>query len=100
MYNLITCIVEKGKAEGIVQEALRKGASGATYFDAKGKGVREKMGIAGMFIKEDKEVLLIVVKDSQVDEIFDVIVNVGGLTEKGKGFAYVQPVDKTVGFLE
>ena len=100
MYSLITCIVERGKAEGILQEALKKGAPGATYFDAKGKGVREKMGLAGMFIKEDKEVLLIVVKDGQVDDIFDTIVNVGGLGEKGKGFAYVHPVDKTVGFVD
>jgi nitrogen regulatory protein PII len=100
MYSLITCIVEKGKAEGIIQKALTKGAPGATYFDAKGKGVREKLGLAGMFIKEDKEVMLIVVKDGQVDEIFDIVINAGGLNEKGKGFAYVHQVDRTVGFVD
>jgi len=100
MYSLITCIVERGKAEGIVHQALEKGAPGATYFDAKGKGVREKMGLAGIFIKEDKEVIFIVAKDGQVDEIFDIVVNVGGLNEKGKGFAYVHPVDKAVGFVD
>lgn len=97
---MITCIVERGKAEGVVVEALKRGAPGATFFDAKGKGVKEKIGLAGMFIKEDKEVILIVVKNEQLDGIFDSVVNVGGLTEKGKGFAFIQPVNRVAGFVE
>ena len=99
-YSLITCIVEKGKAEGIVEQAISRGAQGATYFNAKGKGVREKMGIRGMFIKEDKEVIMIVVKPEQKNDIFDRVVTMAGLSETGKGFAFVQEVEAAVGFLD
>ncbi|MFH1368042.1 MAG: P-II family nitrogen regulator [Elusimicrobiota bacterium] len=98
-YSLITCIIEKGKASDIVDQALKNGASGATYFDAKGRGVREKIGIRGMFIKEEKEIIMIVVSPEQKQEIFDTVVRMGGLTETGKGFAFVQPVELAVGFV-
>lgn len=98
--KLITCIVEKGKAEGIIEEALRKGAQGATYYDAKGRGIREKIGVSGMFIKEEKEVILLVVKTELAGDIFDTVVRMGGLKERGKGFAFIQPVESAVGFID
>ena len=98
--KLITCIVEKGKAESIIDEVLNKGAQAATYFDAKGRGVREKIGVSGMFIREEKEVILIVTKDDQTENVFDTVVSMGGLKEKGRGFAYVQSVENSMGFLD
>ena len=98
--KLITCIVEKGKAETIIDEVLRKGAQAATYFDAKGRGVREKIGVSGMFIKEEKEVILIVTKEADTNNVFDTVVSMGGLKERGKGFAYIQPVENAIGFIE
>ena len=98
--KLITCIVEKGKAEGIIAEVLHKGAQAATYFDAKGRGVREKIGVSGMFIKEEKEVIFIVAKNDQADEVFDTVVSMGGLKEKGMGFAFIQQVENAIGFLD
>lgn len=99
-YSLITCIVEKGKAGNIVDQALARGAQGATYYDAKGRGVREKIGLKGMFIKEEKEIILIVVKPEQKQDIFDIVVTMAGLSDTGKGFAFVQPVEVAVGFLD
>ncbi len=98
--NLITCIVEQGKAEGIIDAALEKGAQAATYFPARGRGVREKIGVMGMFIKEDKDVILIVTKTEHTQGVFDVVVALGALREKGKGFAFVQPVLSAVGFID
>jgi len=98
--KLITCIVENGKADTIIDEALRRGAQAATYFDAKGRGVREKIGVSGMFIKEEKEVILIVTKDTDVNNVFDAVVSMGGLKERGKGFAFIQPVENAVGFID
>ncbi|MBN1824528.1 MAG: hypothetical protein JW803_09445 [Endomicrobiales bacterium] len=99
-YKLITCIVEKGKSQHIIDEALRKGAQAATFFEAKGRGVRERIGVSGMFIKEDKEVILIVTRQKETRLIFDTVVSLGGLKEKGLGFAYIQPVEDTMGFLD
>lgn len=99
-YHLITCIVERGKAEGIIDVALQRGARAATYFEAKGRGIREKMGPVGMFIKEEKDVILIVTDDAELQGIFDTIVMMGALKERGKGFAFVQQVESAVGFLK
>lgn len=99
MYKLITCIVEEGKAVGIIEEALKRGAQGATYYNARGKGVREHLGALGMFIKEEKDVILIVTTEEKIDDIFTTIVAMGSLRERGKGFAYVQDVERAVGFL-
>lgn len=98
-YHLITCIVERGKAEGIIDEALKRGAHAATYFEAKGRGVREKMGPVGMFIKEEKEVIFIVTREEELQGIFDTVVIMGALKERGKGFAFVQSVESAVGFV-
>lgn len=98
-FNLITCIVEQGKAEAIIDEVVRRGAQAATYYPAKGKGVREKIGVAGVFIKEDKEVIMIVTKPDQTQFIFDTVVTMAGLKEEGRGFVFVQKVDNAVGFL-
>ena len=98
--KLITCIVEKGKGDRIIDEALRKGAQAATVFEARGRGVREKIGVSGLFIKGEKEIVLIAVKQEQAEDIFDIVVSMGGLRERGMGFAFIQPIENVMGFLE
>ncbi|HBU69455.1 MAG TPA: transcriptional regulator [Elusimicrobia bacterium] len=98
--QLITCIVERGKADRIIDAALKSGAQAATTFFGRGRGIREKLGVFGMFIKPEKEIVLIVAKADSTLQIFENIVTAGGLREPGKGFAYIQPVNNAVGFIE
>lgn len=98
--NLITCIVEKGKADNIVDAALKAGAQAATVFFARGRGIREKLGTAGKLIQAEKEVILIVTKKNQTTEIFNTIISIGNIKDPGKGFAYIQPVENAVGFID
>ncbi|MBI2219342.1 MAG: P-II family nitrogen regulator [Candidatus Rokubacteria bacterium] len=99
-YHCITCIVERGKAEGIADEALRAGAHGVTIYQARGKGVRERLKFVGRFIDPEKEVILIVTRKHETQTIFDTVVKAARLHEPGKGLAYVQAVEQVVGFLE
>ena len=98
--QLITCIVEKGKADRLIDAAIKAGAQAATSFYGKGRGIREKLGIIGMFIKQEKEIVLIVAKMENADTIFESIIVAGGLKEPGQGFAYMQAVNKALGFVE
>ena len=98
-YELVTCIVERGRGERIVDDAIRAGAQGATIYQARGKGVRERLGIAGGLIDPEKEVILIVTKKEQTQGVFDTVIKAGRLRESGRGFAYIQPVQEAVGFL-
>jgi nitrogen regulatory protein PII len=95
----ITCIVERGMAPEVVRAALIAGAEGATIFFGVGTGVRQKIGIKGESINPDKDIITIVTEEDKVDKIFNTMVEKGKLKEPAKGFAYIQSVDKAIGFL-
>lgn len=100
--NLITCIVESGRADRIAETVVKAGAPGVTVLHhATGTGSRQKFGHLAMFIRPEKEIIFIVVKDEETTEkIFDLVIKEGGLDKPGKGFAFIQKVDKVVGFPE
>jgi nitrogen regulatory protein PII len=50
-------------------------------------------------IDPEKEVILIVTRKEDTQSVFDAVVKAGRLGEPGRGFAYVQPVQQAVGFL-
>ena len=98
--NLITCIVQRGRAEKVVDAALKAGAPGATYYYGRGTGVRQKLGVLSKLIVPEKEIILIVTKANQTDSVFDAVIKAGKLEKKGQGFAYIHKIDRAVGFLE
>lgn len=91
---LITCIVQRGMADAIVAAAQEAGAQGATIFHARGEGVRERLGILGLAVEVEKEVINIMVAADQVDRIFERIYNAGNLDTPGMGLIYVTPLEK------
>ena len=97
---LITCIVEKGKADKVADAAILAGAQGATILGARGKGVREKLIALQQFIQIEKEVILIVVQEEQKQAIFDAVALAAQLKIPGRGFAYVQAVEQASGFFK
>lgn len=92
--SLITCIVQRGMADEIVTAAQEAGAQGATIFYARGGGVRERLGILGLAVEVEKEVINIVVADDQVDRVFEKMYVAGKLDTPGMGFIYVTPLEK------
>lgn len=98
--NLITCVVQRGHADDVVDAAIAAGAEGATIYYGRGRGVREKIGILGRFIKPEKEVLLIIVRQDQTDNVFDAVVAAADLNQPGKGFAFLHSLDRAIGFVD
>jgi nitrogen regulatory protein PII len=98
--KLITCIVQRGKAEKVIDAALLAGAPGATYYYGRGTGVRQKLGVLSKLIVPEKEIIQIVIKEDQADKVFDAIIKAGKLDKKGRGFAYIHKIDRAIGFLE
>lgn len=92
---LITCIVQRGVADEVVKAAQRAGAQGATVFYARGAGVRQRhLGILGIAVNTEKEVIYIVASTDQVDRIFEKIFIAGKLDTPGMGMLYTTPIDK------
>ncbi|MBI2970284.1 MAG: P-II family nitrogen regulator [Gammaproteobacteria bacterium] len=91
---LITCIVQRGLADDIVRAAQDAGAQGATIYYARGGGVRERLGVLGLAVEVEKEVINIVVASDSVDRVFDRMYVAGKLDTPGMGFLYVTPLEK------
>jgi len=62
---LITCVVQRGAAEPIISAAREAGAQGATVNYGKGMGIRERLGILGVAVEVEKEVIQILVSSEQ-----------------------------------
>ena len=97
--RLVTCIVQRGLGDTIVQAARDAGAQGATVYFAKGSGVRERLGMLGVAVEVEKEVVNLVVGAEQLDTVFDNVYLVGQLDTPGMGFMYVTPLDKAATYI-
>jgi nitrogen regulatory protein PII len=97
--RLITCIVQRGLGDTMFNAAQEAGAQGATVFYAKGSGVRERLGILGVAVEVDKEVVNVVVSSEQLDTVFNNIYLAGQLDTPGMGFMYVTPLEKAATYI-
>jgi nitrogen regulatory protein PII len=96
---LITCIVQRGVADDIIQAAREAGAQGATVYFARGMGIRERLGILGVSVEVEKEVIEIVVSKEQVERVFERMYLAGNLDTPGMGIMYITPLDKAATFI-
>lgn len=97
--SLITAIVQRGKADDIVKAAQEAGAQGASIHYSHGRGVRERLGILGLAVEAEKEVINIIVSSDQVNRIFERIYMAGDFDTPGMGFMWVTPVEKAASFI-
>ncbi len=97
--SLITCIVQRGIADIIVQAAQEAGAQGATVYYARGEGVRERLGILALAVEVDKEVINVVVAKDQADRILERMYIAGNLDTPGMGFIYLTPLEKAATYI-
>ncbi len=91
---LITCIVQRGAGDDIVRAAQDAGAQGATVYYAKGGGIRERLGVLGVAVEVEKEVVNIIVSTDQKEMVFNSIYLAGQLDTPGMGIAFITPLDK------
>ena len=96
---LITCIVERGLADSIILAARNAGAQGATVHYAQGSGVRERLGILGLAVEAEKEIVNILVANDQVDRVFEKIFVAGKLDTPGMGILFVTPLEKAATYI-
>ncbi len=97
--SLITCIVQRGLADPIVKAAREAGAQGATVYFARGTGVRERLGVLGVAVEVEKEIINVVVASDQVDYIFEKMFLAGKLDTPGMGFIYCVPLEKAATYI-
>ena len=95
----ITCIVQKDLADVVITAAQEAGAQGATVHYARGSGVRERLGILGLAVEAEKEVIMIIVSTDQVDRVFERMYSAGKLDTPGMGMIYVTALEKAATYV-
>lgn len=97
--SMITCVVQRGKADEVVQAAQDAGAQGATIYFGNGSGVRERLGLLQLTVDVEKEIITTLVADDSVDRILEKMYFAGELDVPGGGIIYVTKLDKMAMFI-
>ncbi len=97
MYQAITIIVDKGKAEDVIEAAITAGSKGGTIINGRGSGIHETSKLFSMDIEPEKEIVIILSEMEMTESIVTVIQKNLNIDEPGKGIIYVQDVNKTYG---
>ena len=97
--SLITCVVQRGKADEVIKAAQEVGAQGATINYARGTGMRESLGVLGLAIDVEKEAINILVANDQIDRVFEKMFIAGKLDTPGMGIIYVTPLEKAATYI-
>lgn len=100
MYHLIFTIVDKGKAEDVIEAATEAGSKGGTIINARGSGAHETSKLFYMDIEPEKEVVMILSKEDVTESIVSSIRKKLEIDLPGHGILFVQNVTQTYGIYE
>ena len=97
---LITCVVKVGLSDVILQAARDVGAiTGAISYHARGYGARERLGLLGIAVETEREVVSILVSSEQRDTVVNSICRAGKLDVPGNGYLYSTPLEKVATYI-
>jgi nitrogen regulatory protein PII len=100
VYQLITAIVDKGKAEEVVDAATKAGSRGGTVINARGSGIHETSKVFAMDIEPEKEIVLILCNRDKTEGIVTAIRVHLKMDDPGNGIIFTQNVNKAYGLRE
>jgi nitrogen regulatory protein PII len=90
---LITCIIERGRADEVMKVARQAGARGGTILPARGTGTSEDKKFLGISVMPaEKEMLLIVAGHDQLQPILDAIYKMPIFNKPGGSVVYSAPL--------
>jgi nitrogen regulatory protein PII len=75
------------------------GATGGIVHGARGTGARERLGLLGIAVEAEKDVLSIVAPSEHQELVCRAIFGAGQLGQPGRGYLYVTPLDKVATYI-
>lgn len=97
MHKAIFVIVDKGKAESVIDSAVKAGARGGTIINSRGSGIHETSKLFSMEIEPEREIVLIVAETKLVESIITSIRTDIKLDEPGNGIMFTIDVNQAYG---
>jgi len=96
-HDLVVVIAEQGYTELIMDAARAAGAYGGTVIHAKGTGMQAADKFMGVSLAAEKEMIFIVTRTEQKNNIMQAIMKNAGLDSKAKSVVFSLPVTDTAG---
>lgn len=100
MYQNIIIIVNRGKAEEVIEAAKAAGSKGGTIINARGSGVNETSKLFNMDIEPEKEIVIILSKEDITEAIVTSIREKLEIDKPGNGIVFIQNINKAYGVYE
>ncbi len=97
MYQAITVVVDKGRAEYVIDAATKAGSKGGTIINARGSGIHETMKLFSMDIEPEKEIVMILSEKETTEAIVSSIREQLKIDEPGNGIIFTIDVNKAYG---
>lgn len=96
-YELLVVIANQGYTEMVMDAAREVHATGGTVIHAKGTGAERAEKFLGVTLVPEKEMLLIVAKKEEKNNIMRAIMDKAGLESKARSIVFSLPVTDTAG---
>ena len=96
-YELVIVIANQGYIEMVMDAARGAGAYGGTVIHAKGTGMEQAEKFMGVSLAAEKEMIFIVAKKEQKNDIMKAVMDQAGLDTKAKSIVFSLPVTDTAG---
>ena len=95
--SMIVAVVNKGFSEEVMDVARANGATGGTILSGRGTGGEKAKKFFSISFQEEKEVILILVKEEIRASVMRAIGNEFGLDSPGRGIIFSLPVEESLG---
>lgn len=96
---LLTCVVDTGKGEDVIKSARGAGAGGALIHSERGVGIRERVGLLGIAIDAEKDVVSMLIGSDQAELVASTIFGAVNLGRPGGGFLYLTPIHSAATYI-
>lgn len=96
-YELLTVIANQGYTDMIMDAAREVHAAGGTVIHARGTGTDRAEQFLGVTLVPEKDMVFLVVKSSQKNEIMRAIMDKAGLETEARSIVFSLPVTDTAG---
>lgn len=96
-HELLVVVANQGYTELIMDAARAAKAVGGTVIHAKGTGMKKSEQFLGVSLAAEKEMIFLVVKSGDKNDIMRSIMDQAGLSSKAKSIVFSLPVTETAG---
>jgi hypothetical protein len=90
--SLVNCVVPAGRGDAVLKAARELGVGGGIVYHGRGTGIRERLGLLGIAVEAEKEIVSMMVANDRRDMIIDELFQAAGLV-------YATPVDKAAVYI-